>query len=418
MHSERPSQEEDPEAKLLATLATQAPFSFPSLVVPLPDTPQAILVVLSPGRKAVPTSTLADAIQHFEGKGFIPFPALLTPKAWQALQEATPAPLPHATAPISFSPDRTRLTKLLQKNLETFSTGVGSKLPAHIVLPLVADLLRDGLTILFRLHGCDASDESLLEQGRPLVQQLSCPPILDTYLAIRGAALAATLLHRSLLSPEVFVPDMEPVRQFLLWLEEHAIEQTTSTSERRRRRISLRVLGLSPLVALILGGVWYVIHTWPEQPVAAPADTDVGGIVGQYFTGKGFKSKRFERVDRRIAFAAERDFGSDVPRDHFSVRWEGLLQFTQDGAHSLCVASDDGNRLRFNGRLLIDDWKVHPKTQTCKTVYVRQGWYPIQLDYFEEGGSAAVKLLSGPSSSEPQTVSSSNLCCRHSRGTP
>lgn len=60
---------------------------------------------------------------------------------------------------------------------------------------------------------------------------------------------------------------------------------------------------------------------------------------------------------------------------------------------SLRVYSDDGVRLWVNGELIIDNWTAHSPAFDTGTISLVAGqMYDIRLEYYENGGEAAVTL--------------------------
>ena len=194
---------------------------------------------------------------------------------------------------------------------------------------------------------------------------------------------------------------------------EHIVERFATDVELRRRRRAKLAITLSPIAALVLGIAAHVVYTWPEAPLdSAPAADRHGGIVGHYFEGKSFEKEVATRLDRTIQFSSAGKVISGAPADNFSARWDGYMFFALEGAYSLCVESDDGNRLHFTGRLLIDDWQVHAAKKSCETVHVRRGWYPIDVEYFEDGRDAKLVLSRGRDPEDTTVVPADFLCCR------
>jgi hypothetical protein len=83
-----------------------------------------------------------------------------------------------------------------------------------------------------------------------------------------------------------------------------------------------------------------------------------------------------------------------VPPDHFSARWTSTRTF-EKGVHLFILNVDDGARVWFNGKLILDTWTVGSKTNLRSEVYVDQaGEYEIQVAYFENTGNASISLQS------------------------
>ena len=79
--------------------------------------------------------------------------------------------------------------------------------------------------------------------------------------------------------------------------------------------------------------------------------------------------------------------------DEVRVRWLGKIQPRFSETYTFYTTSDDGVRLRINGQLVIDQWNDHSPTEHSGTITLQAGQqYDIQLEYYENGGFAVMKL--------------------------
>lgn len=59
----------------------------------------------------------------------------------------------------------------------------------------------------------------------------------------------------------------------------------------------------------------------------------------------------------------------------------------------LWTRADDGVRLQFDGKLVINDWTIHaPLWKKAVVQMVAGKRYPIRLDYFQTAGGAVLQL--------------------------
>lgn len=119
------------------------------------------------------------------------------------------------------------------------------------------------------------------------------------------------------------------------------------------------------------------------------------GLRGDYFTGTDLAGTAvLTRTDSAVAF----DWGSGspadaLPKDGFSVRWSGYLTAPATGIYTISVSADDGMRLVVDGQRVIDHWNDHALESRSARVTLTAGKaVPIALEYYENGGSAAVFL--------------------------
>ncbi len=121
----------------------------------------------------------------------------------------------------------------------------------------------------------------------------------------------------------------------------------------------------------------------------------INGLLGEYFNNQDLQGEPIlRRVDKQINF----DWGSSSPGegvalDSFSVRWTGKLVPPSSGEYELSIMSDDGVRLYFDGRLLIDSWRDQASEIKNATVTLEAGkGYDLRIEYYENWGAAVIVL--------------------------
>jgi hypothetical protein len=124
-------------------------------------------------------------------------------------------------------------------------------------------------------------------------------------------------------------------------------------------------------------------------------DPALRGLRGEYYSGVNFDRLEWTQVDRFVDFDWE--LGSPVPNrvaaNLFSVRWTGQIQPRYSELYTFRTLSDDGVRLRIDGRLIIDDWRQHARTENAGEIALDAGrWYPITLEYFDATGAGSISL--------------------------
>ncbi|QQS35406.1 MAG: glycoside hydrolase family 3 C-terminal domain-containing protein [Ignavibacteriales bacterium] len=124
-------------------------------------------------------------------------------------------------------------------------------------------------------------------------------------------------------------------------------------------------------------------------------DGSENGLTAEYFENKNLEGiSSHKRIDEQINFNWEG--GSpfkNFPKDNFSVRWNGYLKVDVTGKYSLDVSSDDGIRLYVNDEPVINDWTDHAFLTNSYSIQLEANkYYKIKVEYYENGGSAAVKL--------------------------
>ncbi|KAF0174939.1 MAG: hypothetical protein FD161_3481 [Limisphaerales bacterium] len=124
-------------------------------------------------------------------------------------------------------------------------------------------------------------------------------------------------------------------------------------------------------------------------------------LLGQYFKGVELAGPpALRRVDAQVNFDWPEAPAPGLPADQFSVRWSGTVQSPATGRFTFITESDDGVRLWVDGRLLIDNWSDHAPTEDKSPEFMLEDGkrYDLVLEFYENGGGAAAKLMwSGPS---------------------
>jgi hypothetical protein len=77
----------------------------------------------------------------------------------------------------------------------------------------------------------------------------------------------------------------------------------------------------------------------------------------------------------------------------FSVRWTGYLTVPVLGYYSICLDSDDGGRVWVNDMLVVENWGGSGRVKVCGSTGLPAGRVPIRVEYVQNGGSCAARLL-------------------------
>ncbi len=92
----------------------------------------------------------------------------------------------------------------------------------------------------------------------------------------------------------------------------------------------------------------------------------------------------------------------DDYKNEYGIRFTGKLEVKKEGEHTFRLASDDGSRIRIDGKTVVAQDGIHPPG-TGKTAGVKlaPGIHDFQLDYFQGGGGAELYVSwTGPDFSE------------------
>lgn len=118
------------------------------------------------------------------------------------------------------------------------------------------------------------------------------------------------------------------------------------------------------------------------------------GLAAELFGDERFSHCLKTRIDPQIDF----DFGNEspdpqLPKDHFSIRWAGLLHPPAAGKYTIVVIANTGARLWLNDQLLLDAPDLtHSRKGRAANVDLPEGFHPITLEFWDGAGTAKIKL--------------------------
>ncbi|NJM15077.1 MAG: hypothetical protein HC896_06595 [Bacteroidales bacterium] len=78
--------------------------------------------------------------------------------------------------------------------------------------------------------------------------------------------------------------------------------------------------------------------------------------------------------------------------ENFGFDFTASMEAPQDGVYSFWLTSDDGSKLYVNDSLLIDNDGGHAMVTKKAQVVLKQGWYNIQVPYFNNVGGAGLEV--------------------------
>ncbi|MFS2016478.1 alpha/beta hydrolase-fold protein [Massilia sp. CT11-108] len=142
--------------------------------------------------------------------------------------------------------------------------------------------------------------------------------------------------------------------------------------------------------------------------VAKPSNITPGGLNYSYYEGWWSALPDFRKMKPVRSGIASKEFNvNNMPRSSdFATLLEGYIEIQKDGQYIFVLDSDDGSRLFLGDHLLIDYDGTHgggkPKTYL---VPLAKGFYPVRLEYFQQGGGAHLSLhYVLPGEEQPQPI--------------
>ena len=104
----------------------------------------------------------------------------------------------------------------------------------------------------------------------------------------------------------------------------------------------------------------------------------------------------FEQATKRKQTYRNWTYGPGAPMTtsgNFSVRWSGFIEGQLGEDYTFSIYSQGGARLWVNGSLIIDAWTNKAQKVLSKPIQLTpRTKYPIKLEYYNQGGKAALSL--------------------------
>ena len=145
-------------------------------------------------------------------------------------------------------------------------------------------------------------------------------------------------------------------------------------------------------------------------PHAKPEQARPGGFHYAYYEGEWSELPDFSKLKPVKSGIAGKDFDlAKLPRQtNYGCLMEGDIEIQKDGYYIFVLDSDDGSKFFLDGKLLIANDGLHgagnPRTFM---VPLEKGFYPVRVEYFQNGGGALLKLdyvVPGEEKSRPVPV--------------
>jgi hypothetical protein len=128
--------------------------------------------------------------------------------------------------------------------------------------------------------------------------------------------------------------------------------------------------------------------------VPSPTPLVITGWKGEYYNNPSLLGNpTFVRDDRSIDF----DWGSaspapGIPNERFSVRWTRSVYFSA-GNYRFLASVDDGVRLWFDDRRIMDEWHEAAGQQHMSDVFdVAEGTHSIRVEFYQDIGPSKARV--------------------------
>lgn len=131
--------------------------------------------------------------------------------------------------------------------------------------------------------------------------------------------------------------------------------------------------------------------------LAASPEVDGGTFKAEYFANEKLEGTPvLAREEHAIAYDDRRTPIAGVGPRQFSARWRATITPTEARDYYFFTNSDDGSRVRVDGRAVIDDWSNHGDRVRSSVVRLEAGKaHELVVEYYDHGGAATMQFGCG-----------------------
>jgi hypothetical protein len=132
------------------------------------------------------------------------------------------------------------------------------------------------------------------------------------------------------------------------------------------------------------------------KPMAKPGKLKQGGLSYSYYEGKWDSIPNFKKMKPVQSGVTDKDFTfQKLPsKVNFACLFQGQLEIKEEGYYIFAVDADDGAKFYLGNKLLINYDGEHKSRKTQSYLLpLKQGFYPLRLEYFQKEGGMDLKLM-------------------------
>ena len=123
------------------------------------------------------------------------------------------------------------------------------------------------------------------------------------------------------------------------------------------------------------------------QPSTKPKES-IEGLVCDFYTGKWSKLPEFSKLESPKTSVVTKICANKYNAQEFmAMRFSGFVQIEKPGLYHIRLSSNDGSRLKLGGETVIDNDGLHRLQDKYSRIELAEGYYPIEVDYFRNGGN-------------------------------
>lgn len=129
------------------------------------------------------------------------------------------------------------------------------------------------------------------------------------------------------------------------------------------------------------------------------------GLNAKYYEGNYNETAQIQKTNEKSIYVSH-DFGfpKEVRPDHFGLVFEGFVKIEKDGLYTFYTASDDGSVLFIGDDKVVDNDFNHGHREKSGQVFLRKGFHPIKVLYFEGSGGNTLEVHYSGSGIEKQEL--------------
>ena len=135
-----------------------------------------------------------------------------------------------------------------------------------------------------------------------------------------------------------------------------------------------------------------IVKAYFEKTEYIPATTAAPSNPGLKATWHDFKGKNCTEIASAPVKKTYRVEDVTIPRDVRSyiigLTYKGYINIPEDGIYSFYLSSDDGSMLYIDGKQVIDNDGLHAPGEVTGQAALKQGYHPIEVQYFDHGGGS------------------------------
>ena len=152
---------------------------------------------------------------------------------------------------------------------------------------------------------------------------------------------------------------------------------------------SLKVIAVIFLV-LLIGSFIHSAVQRTEVTGSGPWRTQFFSNID--LSGKPAKTSKHKQVDSLWSTIGP----AGSTEDDFSIRWDTCLNLDNTTLVKFSLGSDDGSRLKVNGKTVMDLWSKHGYFIKNEKIELPEGVHHLEVEFYEEGGAAKVSFTANP----------------------